>query len=311
MGMTLIQVEYQITGPMCCFSAVICGFAIITSYIFPQQRKFPNVVLIWACISDFVFALYIAMELLPGPVRYYFAERIPQNHKFCTFSMYSLWAMQESASMLSFLLAVTLYVSIVKKIDLEENRLYYYVFIVAFWIPTTLLPFFSFMEGPVRRAGVGFCDTTSKVGVGVRAGSWFILLSIQVVMLVQVFRVVYNVSNSVKTNSSKCGTMSNALFWLSMRCIGAQVHQIIVWFPTVLIEAIPLWNGVPSPSLIMLSGITPCCLFINGFIVLAGNKPLRTYINTHCCRFAFKMRPNSEFPFASFAKRGSINSSSM
>jgi hypothetical protein len=111
MGMDILEVEYKITAHMCLFSAIICGIAIITSYIFPQQRKFPNVVLVWTwyvlpilkyfrfniqyfilkvfcfSISDFISALYFAMELLPGPVREYFAERIPQKPSFCVFSV--------------------------------------------------------------------------------------------------------------------------------------------------------------------------------------------------------------------------------
>eukprot|EP00026_Physarum_polycephalum_P010069 Phypoly_transcript_10217.p1 GENE.Phypoly_transcript_10217~~Phypoly_transcript_10217.p1 ORF type:complete len:254 (+),score=13.40 Phypoly_transcript_10217:35-796(+) len=248
----VMEVEFAITGPMCVFSAVICGTAIITSYIFPQQRKFPNVVLVWSCIADFVYAMYAAMEVLPGPVKYYFAERIPQNSNLCTVSMYSLWAMQESASMLSFLLAVTLYASIVKKIDLEENKLYYYAYLVVFWIPTTILPIYSFVEEH-HRAGIGFCDPTSKLGVGLRASSWFILLSIQVVLLAQVFNVVSKVSSAVKHTSSN--TVSNPIFWLTVRCIGAQIHQIVVWLPGMLCELITLWNGMPWPWLVAITGI--------------------------------------------------------
>jgi hypothetical protein len=36
-----------VSGPVSLFSAFICGIAVITSYIYPQQRKFPNVVLLW------------------------------------------------------------------------------------------------------------------------------------------------------------------------------------------------------------------------------------------------------------------------
>jgi hypothetical protein len=37
----------NVTGPLSIFSAIICGIATITSYVYPAQRKFPNVVLVW------------------------------------------------------------------------------------------------------------------------------------------------------------------------------------------------------------------------------------------------------------------------
>eukprot|EP00026_Physarum_polycephalum_P011591 Phypoly_transcript_11826.p1 GENE.Phypoly_transcript_11826~~Phypoly_transcript_11826.p1 ORF type:complete len:313 (+),score=12.17 Phypoly_transcript_11826:71-1009(+) len=280
--MDLVEVEYNVTAPFCLFSAIICAIAIITSYIFPQQRKFPNVVLVWTCIIDFVFAVYISMLLLPGPVRTYFANQIPYKSAYCTLSMYTLWAIQEAASMLSLLLACMLYLRIVKQLSMRETRTYYYGFIIAFWIPTISLPMFSILE-KMPRAGVGYCDTRSKLGVGFRAGSWLFSLFIQVILLTRVFMVVQKMTRDAKRSSSR-PSMSKAKLWLYLGCIGAQVHRVIVWFPTILVELIPLWNGVPGPGLIMAATITPCLLFLNGLIVLAGNKPLKRVILNFCAK---------------------------
>jgi len=273
----LQKVTNHVTAPLSLFSAIICGSAVIASYIFPQQRKFPNVVLVWTCIADFVAALYIAMMLLPGPFRDNYIYEIPNNSTFCTLSIYTLWAIQLSASMLGLLLAYTLYATIVKKIDLEESSMYYYGYIAVFWIPTILLPcVYLFAAG--HRFTLSICDTTSKIGIGFRVGSWFILLCIQVFLLIKVFRVVKKVTGAVQHNSSNVSNMSNALFWLTMRCLGAQFNQVVTWFPQVIIELIGLWDGQASQSLLIFSAITPCFLFTNGFIVLAGNKPLKTYL---------------------------------
>lgn len=34
-------------------STVICGIAIITSYIFPLQRRFPGIVLVWTWYVEY------------------------------------------------------------------------------------------------------------------------------------------------------------------------------------------------------------------------------------------------------------------
>eukprot|EP00026_Physarum_polycephalum_P015114 Phypoly_transcript_15727.p2 GENE.Phypoly_transcript_15727~~Phypoly_transcript_15727.p2 ORF type:complete len:119 (+),score=6.58 Phypoly_transcript_15727:92-448(+) len=118
--MDFLKFYSAVTGPLSLFSAIICGIAVITSYIFPQQRKFPNIVLVWTCVGDFVFASCVSVMLLPGPISDLFISQLALHPQLCTLSLYSLWVMQQSASMLGLLLAFTLYVSLVKNIDITE-----------------------------------------------------------------------------------------------------------------------------------------------------------------------------------------------
>eukprot|EP00026_Physarum_polycephalum_P012218 Phypoly_transcript_12503.p1 GENE.Phypoly_transcript_12503~~Phypoly_transcript_12503.p1 ORF type:complete len:328 (+),score=11.67 Phypoly_transcript_12503:70-984(+) len=275
--MDLLTLELNVTAPFCLFSTIICGVAIITSYVFPQQRKFPNVVLVWACISDFIMAMFVATQLLPGPISSYFAFQIPRNPFFCVLSMYILWALQQSTSMLNLLLAFTLYASIVKKIDLEENKLYYYGYIATLWIPTLLIPVVCIFKTE-HRLGAGYCDTASRITVGIRAGWWLLCLCVQVFLLTKVFRVIYKITYAVQSNCSNASNMSNAFVWLSVRCIGAQFNNFAAWTPFMLVACINLLNGEPWPILMKVSALTPCFLFVNGFIVIAGNKPLKTFV---------------------------------
>eukprot|EP00026_Physarum_polycephalum_P012500 Phypoly_transcript_12818.p1 GENE.Phypoly_transcript_12818~~Phypoly_transcript_12818.p1 ORF type:complete len:254 (+),score=14.61 Phypoly_transcript_12818:127-888(+) len=222
-------------------------------------------------------AMFVATQLLPGPISSYFAFQVPRNPFFCVLSMYILWALQQSTSMLNLLLAFTLYATIVKKIDLEESKWYYYGYIATIWIPTLLIPVACIFKTE-HRLGAGYCDTSSRTTVALRAGWWLLCLCIQLVLLVKVFRVIYKITYAVQNSSSNAANMSNALFWLSVRCVGAQVNNFASWTPFMLVALINLVEGEPWPSLLMVAALTPCFLFVNGFIVLAGNQPLKKYV---------------------------------
>jgi hypothetical protein len=48
-------------GPLCLVTAFICGIAVVSCYIFPKQRKFPNVVLVWTwyALQLLSFSLFV------------------------------------------------------------------------------------------------------------------------------------------------------------------------------------------------------------------------------------------------------------
>lgn len=49
----------HITGPLALFGCVICGTAVISYYIFPKQRKFPNTVLVWSRYLNYLKFLHV------------------------------------------------------------------------------------------------------------------------------------------------------------------------------------------------------------------------------------------------------------
>eukprot|EP00026_Physarum_polycephalum_P013680 Phypoly_transcript_14106.p1 GENE.Phypoly_transcript_14106~~Phypoly_transcript_14106.p1 ORF type:complete len:318 (+),score=17.87 Phypoly_transcript_14106:40-954(+) len=267
------------TGSVSLFSAFICGFAVTTSYIFPQQRKFPNVVLLWTCINDFVLAIYMAILCLPTPVRDMFVAQIEFDPVLCTFSLYSFWLLQESASMLSLLLICTLYITIVKHVNLEENKAYYCAYLAIFWIPTILLPCFCLIEA-VHMVRTGACIFSSKVGTVIRAANWFILFLIQLILIIKVFKVVNSITHAIESHATNgINKAAKVRFWLRVRCFGGMVNQVVIWTPATITQLMSAWNKSVGDDLVIFSVIAPVFLSINGFIVLAGNKPLRTALS--------------------------------
>eukprot|EP00026_Physarum_polycephalum_P021969 Phypoly_transcript_25648.p2 GENE.Phypoly_transcript_25648~~Phypoly_transcript_25648.p2 ORF type:complete len:106 (+),score=8.35 Phypoly_transcript_25648:116-433(+) len=65
---------------------------------------------------------------------------------------------------------------------------------------------------------------------------------------------------------------------MCMRCLGAQFNQVIVWFPITVAEMMALWDVQTPLGLQYFCNVAPIFLSINGFIVLAGNKPLKTWL---------------------------------
>eukprot|EP00026_Physarum_polycephalum_P012809 Phypoly_transcript_13143.p1 GENE.Phypoly_transcript_13143~~Phypoly_transcript_13143.p1 ORF type:complete len:311 (+),score=15.54 Phypoly_transcript_13143:150-1082(+) len=283
--MVLSSFYDEVAAPFSLVSAFVCGIAVITSYAVPQQRKFPNVVLVWTCIGDFAFALYVAMIWLPGPLRYYLVDQLPVRDNLCTLSLYILLVMEESASMLGLLLAFTLYFSVVKSVDISQSNLYYYGYIAIYWIPTICLPLLCFIE-PVHVVETGFCELRSKLGTILRILNWFIPLLIQIVLVLKVFHVVQTVTNAVQKDSYNKAS-SRTFLWLFVRCIGAMANQMIVWLPTTIKEIFAMEQNYPK-SLVLICAATPIFLSLNGIIVLAGNKPLRIFLSSFFSKCWYK-----------------------
>eukprot|EP00026_Physarum_polycephalum_P008490 Phypoly_transcript_08578.p1 GENE.Phypoly_transcript_08578~~Phypoly_transcript_08578.p1 ORF type:complete len:286 (+),score=3.24 Phypoly_transcript_08578:632-1489(+) len=158
-----------------------------------------------------------------------------------------------------------------------RSKNYYYGYIGSFWIVTLGLPCFCFFE-TTHQIRSGFCQLSSILSTCLRTGFWFLFLVIQIFMLLRVFGVVCTILSAVECNTSSKLRKSNTLFWLFLRCVGAQANQILVWAPTTVKELTVLWGGQPGTALNFICAVTPAFLSLNGFIVMAGNEPLRTLI---------------------------------
>eukprot|EP00026_Physarum_polycephalum_P004331 Phypoly_transcript_04349.p1 GENE.Phypoly_transcript_04349~~Phypoly_transcript_04349.p1 ORF type:complete len:336 (+),score=29.77 Phypoly_transcript_04349:1171-2178(+) len=263
------------SGPLGLISVIFCGLAVITSYIYPQQRRFPNIVLVWTCIGDLALGLYVSMKWLPGPVRTHFTDKATLHPSLCYFSTYLQWTMLEAASMLSLLLAYTLYLTIVKGIDLHELRSkYYYPYLAVVWIPTICIPFMVFAERN-SKIDAGLCKVISPLVVLFRTLNLLIPLAVQLVLMVLVLKVVIEVSLAVKNNLGNISS-TRAILWLSCaRFFGAQLNEFTVWLPIMYWDILNM-KGIPaSNGLIIFSAISPGFMAFNGIIVMAGNKQLR------------------------------------
>lgn len=38
----------EVMGPTAIFATIVNAFAVVSNYWYPQQRKFPNIVLVWS-----------------------------------------------------------------------------------------------------------------------------------------------------------------------------------------------------------------------------------------------------------------------
>eukprot|EP00026_Physarum_polycephalum_P009151 Phypoly_transcript_09263.p1 GENE.Phypoly_transcript_09263~~Phypoly_transcript_09263.p1 ORF type:complete len:306 (+),score=1.07 Phypoly_transcript_09263:250-1167(+) len=299
------NIVYDVAAILSLLSALICGLAVISCYIFPQQRKFPNVVLVWTCVGDFVFTLYISILWLPGPAKQLYLAQMFKSDTLCAFALYALLALEESALVLGFLLACTLYLNVVKHVDMDQNKAYYYGFLAAFWIPTTLFPCITFFERG-HSIVLGYCTLKSKVGIAIRILNWIVMILLQVILLIKVFYTVNTVTNAVHRHSSNRYDSSAAYFWLCARCFGAMITQVVVWLPATASQVYEITGRVPDHYLMLICVTTPSFVSLNGLIVLAGNKPLR---NSLCALFTRYFRPKESkmSRVGSFAQSNELN----
>eukprot|EP00026_Physarum_polycephalum_P019406 Phypoly_transcript_21404.p1 GENE.Phypoly_transcript_21404~~Phypoly_transcript_21404.p1 ORF type:complete len:183 (+),score=15.97 Phypoly_transcript_21404:32-550(+) len=88
----------------------------------------------------------------------------------------------------------------------------------------------------------------------------------------KVICVTWAIHNSKHSKVDKTGP----LFWLLLRYLGTQLNQMTMWLPIMYWDLLNMLDIPPSPALVYFSAYAPGFTAINGFIVMAGNQPLRS-----------------------------------
>jgi len=225
-------------------------------------------------VNDFLSSLLVAVLWVPGPVKDNTTNK-EMTPTMCTFTLYLQWGLQVSASMLTLLLACTLYATIVARIDLQEKKTIYAWYLAIFWLPTIFIPLFILLELS-HTENVGYCSVRTHTVTIIRLFSWFLPFILQVIVSIPVFKVVYSITQSVHSNVANRTGRNIGILWLCARFIGAQCNQIPIWFPSTIWQFMVMNGRVPGRALNTLIAMAWVFPSLNGFIVLAGNKPLRT-----------------------------------
>eukprot|EP00026_Physarum_polycephalum_P017125 Phypoly_transcript_18232.p1 GENE.Phypoly_transcript_18232~~Phypoly_transcript_18232.p1 ORF type:complete len:141 (+),score=10.97 Phypoly_transcript_18232:268-690(+) len=107
--------------------------------------------------------------------------------------------------------------------------------------------------------------------------AWFFPLIVQIILMIPVFKVVYTVTKDVR--HSVPGKKSHrGILWLCARFIGAQCNQVVIWVPATVWQLYTLFDKIPPYALTVIIAISFGFPALNGFIVLAGNTPLKKSI---------------------------------
>eukprot|EP00026_Physarum_polycephalum_P008131 Phypoly_transcript_08209.p1 GENE.Phypoly_transcript_08209~~Phypoly_transcript_08209.p1 ORF type:complete len:249 (+),score=23.49 Phypoly_transcript_08209:263-1009(+) len=184
--------------------------------------------------------------------------------------------MLESATLLSLLMAFTLYALIVNNIDHSiMEDLYYKKYLAFIWIPTLLIPLFCLAERN-KRMDEGICKMTSPRTVIFRVCNLLLPLLAQLVLMALVFKKVICVTWAIHNSKHSKVDKTGPLFWLLLRYLGTQLNQMTMWLPIMYWDLLNMLDIPPSPALVYFSAYAPGFTAINGFIVMAGNQPLRS-----------------------------------
>eukprot|EP00026_Physarum_polycephalum_P012344 Phypoly_transcript_12641.p1 GENE.Phypoly_transcript_12641~~Phypoly_transcript_12641.p1 ORF type:complete len:311 (+),score=6.23 Phypoly_transcript_12641:127-1059(+) len=297
----------HISVPICLFSATISAAAIVTSYIYPKQRRFPQVVLIWTSICDFLFALFIVVKWSAGPLNEYLTR--PKIHTgACTAAIYAEWAMQEGTSILSLLLAYTLYITIVKQYDLHQLRTYYYYrYLLVFWIPTLAIPIVCIFVSPFRPVP-GVCRMKSTFGLLFKCVNWIIPIIIQTVVMAKVLKVVCTVTRAVKSHTNVSQPLcAKPVLWICIRYFGTQCAQFFFWLPITLWDLVVLGVIPRSDGLVIFSAFSPGLLAINGILIMINNAALWNSVALRFDTFHTKLNVVLHLQDANYVRKDSIS----
>eukprot|EP00026_Physarum_polycephalum_P014472 Phypoly_transcript_14989.p1 GENE.Phypoly_transcript_14989~~Phypoly_transcript_14989.p1 ORF type:complete len:296 (+),score=-2.71 Phypoly_transcript_14989:48-890(+) len=267
--------------------------ALIASYSSPKHRKFPNIILVWICIADLMYALFLAIRWVPGPVTEAFDKAVPGS-PLCTFMLYILVFIDFHSSLVSILISYTLYASIVNHVSYDLANHYHKWYMLLIWVLSASYPFVNFIH--VSNADrKGLCSNNLIQTTAFRIVPWVVMFCIQLWFAVPVLKYVTMIKATVKNYTASNSTRRGQV-WLYLRFMGI----IVVRFIFKLIFAIYyscLAFGLVMPVWFMrLTAFAPLLLSVNAFVVLAGNSLLYHTFLQLCAKIRTKLPEPTSAP---------------
>jgi len=239
-------------------------------------------------VGDFVLATILTVLWVPSPLKDILNKYIQPGTTYCHASIYIIAALENSSSILSVLLAYTLNATIVKNVDFKTLQHRYFLYLAIIWAVSLGVPLLTFVvEGQESIQGIGYCGIAGRMGPILKLVPWAIMLVIQIVFIVPVFKNAYDV-HSIFTHSTPVGKSKNltqGMVWLYLRYFGTLFNQLFFWLAVIVFDAASASGyGLPR-SLVKFLAFSASFLSLNGLIVMLGNKSLRNLM----CRSAKKM----------------------
>jgi len=138
------------TAPISVIVTCLSAVAVVTSYAFPEQRRFPTVMLAWSCVCDFFVGIYMCFRWVPGYMSTGIQNDAQNGNAICrtvilveTFFMYT-------SAMICFLLTFTLYASIVRGVKIASSTQHHTWYLVSIWVVSlvcALVTLFDALQG--------------------------------------------------------------------------------------------------------------------------------------------------------------------
>jgi len=272
----------HVAGWPAVLSSVTCGIAVVATYIFPEQRKFPNVVLVWPCVGDFVISVIGALLWLPGPINSSFTTKILPQSSLCRVYIYIMSALETNASILGIIFAYTLYVTTVKNMEFKSLllQIYYRRYIFIIWVCTLVAPLITLVDLVAPTTGIGYCAIANVTGVLLRIVPSSGMFTIQLVFMCHVFKNVHMIKRKCSNPAQfeKPKFLTKGVVWLYLRYVGVLCNQFILRVSLLLVDI----ANQDRPDMLRQSlnffAFAIAFLSINGLVVFLGNKSLRKIV---------------------------------
>jgi predicted neutral ceramidase superfamily lipid hydrolase len=250
------------------YVGVILNLAgVIAFYSFKRHRVFPASVLAWLGILNIIYSSYLIAKWAPGSASREAIALVP-TAAMCSFGVWmDTWDVYALVSLNS-LIALTLYLSVCKRISLdrESNRWYFWGYLSFFWIITIVCPL-VISQNPGNSYSEGACRSVQSLTYG--------QIVPELIMLVfQIFAVISTIVYAKKTiaASSTVRTKTDVrMIYMIVRFSLTIVDQImlLVSYYVVLLNVPP--SELDIKVLLMCFGLAP---IFDGAILLFGNRAL-------------------------------------
>jgi len=260
---------------------VICLnlFGVITFYCF--KTKFPATVLAWVGICNVLYASWLIIKWAPWSVGFpIFVVNAAGGTPGCAGSLFVDVFNFYAIVGLNTLVAITLYFSIIMKINLSpevnpEYRRWYLISFAVYLIVIPLIVTIYVAKGAANTGAVGFCTAGQLTYFEVVPQC--LLVAIQIGLLASVLVRVKTIIRAATSQDSTGGDVR--MLYLLVRCVCIIIAEIFDFganYAAVLISYIDIDVTVPEYKWILLSAVIAPC--IDAAVLILGNRDLTRFI---------------------------------
>eukprot|EP00026_Physarum_polycephalum_P010930 Phypoly_transcript_11117.p1 GENE.Phypoly_transcript_11117~~Phypoly_transcript_11117.p1 ORF type:complete len:340 (+),score=9.27 Phypoly_transcript_11117:118-1137(+) len=240
-GPERLQWREQITPPLAIVSLFFCVLAAIIYYIFPRLRVFPRSILSWINFYNILFNAYLIPKWFPGSVAHKpLVVNLLSGSSYCRFCLFLDNFSINGLVACDTLIAVTLFLVLKMKVDLEDNQRYFREFYLLFAIGFPLTIGFTAAFGFSTATHLASpCVVSNPIGIALITYPSFILALIQFFLIIWAMIHVREVVNSVHSMSPN----NFPLKYLVVRFMATFVAQLYNIFATQIYALFPSTNA--------------------------------------------------------------------
>jgi len=286
-GVQTKEADLYVLYPMAIVAACLNTLAVIATYSYQAQRKFPTSVLAWIAIINTLDSFYLVMKWNTDSLTYTaLVENLSGGTHLCGLSLFIDNSNFYATVACNLLISLTLFLTFTLHVPLayEENKKAFWGYVAFFWAWTLAIPL-AVATGPT--VSTGYKCAASGPFLLLEVIPEFTLIFVSFCLLVI---GLYSTAKALRSGEKMGLEQSDAMLkYLLIRFTLTFISQAFSLIPSYT-NSLYTYRGLTAPSVLTRMNVVgfPLSRIVDALIILIGNKSL---VDT--CKSFFYARRNN------------------